>query len=233
MWITWITSTFLVIAIALGVWQGVHYFVQRYQVQGIPVAAWYRRDRYRGHISVGLASVLSLFLALNLLLQQQHVPWTTWIAVMGTTALLTIITWTDVITHRIPNPLITALMAWGGLQWVLTNRPDVLQPLLGVLIGGSLFLLIALIGRGAMGMGDVKLAAALGALVGFPAIVPALMVGIIAGGVAALVLLLTRRVGRKDYIAYGPYLALGGWLVFLQITLDLLPWSMDIMYTLW
>jgi leader peptidase (prepilin peptidase)/N-methyltransferase len=32
--------------------------------------------------------------------------------------------------------------------------------------------------------------------------------------VAALVLLIARRVGRKDPIAYGPYLALGAWIVW-------------------
>lgn len=72
-------------------------------------------------------------------------------------------------------------------------------------------------------MGDVKLAAALGALVGFPYVIPALMAGILLGGIAALILLLSRRVGRKDYIAYGPYLALGGWLVYVQVMLQWMP----------
>ena len=38
-----------------------------------------------------------------------------------------------------------------------------------------------------------------------------------AGGVAALFLLLTRRAGRKDTMAYGPYLALGAWLVLTRV----------------
>ncbi len=67
-----------------------------------------------------------------------------------------------------------------------------------------------------MGMGDVKLEAALGALLGFPAIVSAMFLGVIAGGLAAIVLLLMKRVGRKDPIAYGPWLALGAWIVLVQ-----------------
>jgi leader peptidase (prepilin peptidase)/N-methyltransferase len=37
--------------------------------------------------------------------------------------------------------------------------------------------------------------------------------GVLAGGVGAFVLLVTRRKGRKDAMAYGPYLALGAWLI--------------------
>jgi leader peptidase (prepilin peptidase)/N-methyltransferase len=41
--------------------------------------------------------------------------------------------------------------------------------------------------------------------------------GIVAGSLAALFLLLTRRAGRKDPFAYGPYLALGAWLVLVRV----------------
>jgi leader peptidase (prepilin peptidase)/N-methyltransferase len=64
-----------------------------------------------------------------------------------------------------------------------------------------------------MGMGDVKLMAASGALVGYPLILQSMFWGVVTGGVAALVLLLTKRVRRKDFIAYGPYLAFGTWLI--------------------
>jgi leader peptidase (prepilin peptidase)/N-methyltransferase len=77
-----------------------------------------------------------------------------------------------------------------------------------------MFLVISLVGRGALGSGDVKLAAALGAVLGFPLALSGLLLGVVLGGVAALVLLITRRVGRKDPIAYGPYLALGAWIVW-------------------
>lgn len=68
---------------------------------------------------------------------------------------------------------------------------------------------LAVIMRGAMGGGDVKLMAALGVWLGVWGIGQTLFYGTIAGGVAALVLLVVRRKGRKDYFAYGPYLCLG------------------------
>jgi leader peptidase (prepilin peptidase) / N-methyltransferase len=60
-----------------------------------------------------------------------------------------------------------------------------------------------------MGMGDVKLAGVIGLMTGYPVVVTALVAGIVLGGVAAAVLLIARRVGRKTPIAYAPYLALG------------------------
>jgi len=69
---------------------------------------------------------------------------------------------------------------------------------------GRLFLLLFLVRRGALGAGDVKAGAALGALLGFPLILPGIAWGLIAGGAAALLLLVTRRAGRKDAIAYAP-----------------------------
>lgn len=68
---------------------------------------------------------------------------------------------------------------------------------------------LAIVSRGAMGGGDVKLMAALGVWLGLWGIGQTFAYGTIAGGVAALVLLVVRRKGRKDYFAYGPYLCLG------------------------
>ena len=68
-----------------------------------------------------------------------------------------------------------------------------------------------------MGFGDVKLAGVIGLMLGYPFVVPALMVGIILGGLAALALLITRKAERKSYIAYAPYLALGALVVLFRL----------------
>ncbi|MBM4460071.1 MAG: prepilin peptidase [Chloroflexi bacterium] len=87
------------------------------------------------------------------------------------------------------------------------------------LIGGGLalglFLLLALLQRGAMGAGDVKLAGLLGLMFGYPAALQALLLGVIVGGVVAAALLLTRRLGRKALIPYAPFLSAGGILTLL------------------
>lgn len=132
------------------------------------------------------------------------------------TALLLAVSLVDLRTRRIPNVLVAALLLWAGIQVLWIGEPSPLCALLGLAVAGAVFTLIALVGRGAMGWGDVKLEAALGAVLGFPLILSGLLAGAMAGGAAALLLLATRKAGRKDTMAYGPYLAFGAWFVWAQ-----------------
>lgn len=91
----------------------------------------------------------------------------------------------------------------------LPGAPTPVEALLGGVVAFAGFFLIALIGRGAMGMGDVKLSGVIGLMVGYPLVLPALLAGIVLGGLAALLLLITRRATRKSAIAYAPYLCAG------------------------
>jgi leader peptidase (prepilin peptidase)/N-methyltransferase len=79
----------------------------------------------------------------------------------------------------------------------------------GGLVGFGIFLLAALLSRGKLGAGDVKLAGVIGLATGYPHVISALFLGIVLGGLASLILLITRRIGLKSYIAYAPYLCLG------------------------
>lgn len=85
------------------------------------------------------------------------------------------------------------------LEWVLA------------MFGAALFLFIPmLISPAAMGMGDVKLAALLGAALG-KSVVAALFVGLLAGGAYGLVVFVREGLAaRRKAIAFGPFLAFGG-----------------------
>jgi leader peptidase (prepilin peptidase)/N-methyltransferase len=123
--------------------------------------------------------------------------------------LLLFSSWVDLRTRYIPNAFMAA-----GLAVVLVAAallPDG-QPgaaVAGALIGFGLFLLLNLASRGAVGLGDAKLAAFGGALVGARYLLPALLVGSLSAVLPVAFLLLTHRIGRRDPIAYGPYLAFG------------------------
>lgn len=95
-----------------------------------------------------------------------------------------------------------------------TLRERVVSALLGAVAAGLFFLLLSLATRGGIGLGDAKLAFFLGATLGatpLPSpIVRALIAGIVFGGVVSVALLVSGVKGMKDYIAYGPYLCLGG-----------------------
>lgn len=71
----------------------------------------------------------------------------------------------------------------------------------------------ALVARGGLGEGDVTLSAFLGFAMGFPLIVLSLTFGVFLGGFISLLLLLSRRVGLKSFIPYGPFLTVTGWIM--------------------
>jgi leader peptidase (prepilin peptidase)/N-methyltransferase len=78
-----------------------------------------------------------------------------------------------------------------------------------ILLGLVVFVIPMLIGREAMGLGDVKMAGMMGLATGFPVIFVALFVGVISGGLIATGLIVSKRKGRKDFIPFGPFLAVG------------------------
>lgn len=76
------------------------------------------------------------------------------------------------------------------------------------IIGGLIFLLLAIITRGGIGGGDIKLIAALGLWLGPHGLLTVATIGFMLGGVAALLLLVSGRKKRTDVFAYGPFFTL-------------------------
>ncbi len=85
-----------------------------------------------------------------------------------------------------------------------------LNHLIGLLFGLAFFWLLVIMSRGrGMGLGDVKLAAAAGLLLGWPDIVLATMVSFVLGGLLGVGLMLARRKTMRDRIPFAPLLVLG------------------------
>ena len=108
--------------------------------------------------------------------------------------------------------VITLPFAVVGFLFSLTG---VLMPVANAVIGGTLcgvlFYCLYIAARGGLGGGDVKFAAGLGLWLGWEAAIVAVWIAFLLGGIAAVVLLLTRRKGRRDGIPFGPFLAVGGY----------------------
>ena len=88
-------------------------------------------------------------------------------------------------------------------------KPSILSGLIGGAAGFVFFLIPFLVYPRGMGAGDVKMAGLIGLIMGFPLVIVALFIGIVTGGVAAVILLLFKIKKRKDAIPYGAFLALG------------------------
>lgn len=138
-------------------------------------------------------------------------------AYLWATAVVVALVVTDLTHRRIPNRILypgvavgTALLAAGA---ALEGEIGALgRALIG---GGAYFgglLLLAIAARGGFGFGDVKLAFLLGEFTAYRswgALLTAVMGGFAVGGLIGILLLLARRVGRKDVIAFGPAMTLG------------------------
>jgi len=145
------------------------------------------------------------------------------------TALLVVITLIDLehglILDKMVFPTVALLLLlspfWGliGVDRTFFGTGGVIGSFANSVSAGAvyfaiLFTVVILYPRG-MGGGDVKLAAVLGLLLGFPAVLVAFWVTVVVGGVAAIYLLLARRRGRKDEIPYGPYMAVGAFVAII------------------
>ncbi|MDO5503463.1 MAG: prepilin peptidase, partial [Actinomycetia bacterium] len=88
-----------------------------------------------------------------------------------------------------------------------------LRALLAGVVLGLGYLVLHLLGRGsAIGLGDVKLAPSIGTVLGYQSwehVYTATMLAFIAGGLAALALVITRRIGLRERFAFGPAMAFG------------------------
>jgi leader peptidase (prepilin peptidase)/N-methyltransferase len=115
----------------------------------------------------------------------------------------------DVESRRLPNRITLPVAAAAVVLRVIFERDALREVVLAGVISFVVFWVLALVMRGGLGMGDVKLAGMLGFLLG-NAVVVALALGVLAGGVWSVILLGSGRAGLRSSIAYGQFLALGG-----------------------
>ena len=113
--------------------------------------------------------------------------------------------------HKIlPNKIVYPLAAYGVVATLLVDQDDLVENLIAG-AGAFAFLLAAVIAypRG-MGMGDVKLAGAMGLYLGL-SVIPALLAAFLSGSVVGLAIIAREgAAGRKKAVPFGVFLALGG-----------------------
>jgi leader peptidase (prepilin peptidase)/N-methyltransferase len=93
-----------------------------------------------------------------------------------------------------PDTSVTEILAGGGIA---------------VAVAIALLLLSLPFGSGAFGIGDVKMIVLMGFVLGIPSVLVGVVLGTLAAGVGAALLLMTGLRGRKDYIPHGPFLSIG------------------------
>jgi prepilin signal peptidase PulO-like enzyme (type II secretory pathway) len=124
-------------------------------------------------------------------------------------AVLVVCTGTDALAYRVPNVITYPAILGALVVGLLMPDANPANVLVGGLLTGGTFFAMAVATRGGMGMGDVKLAFFVGFALGLSLGVQALLITAIAGGLIAVVLLVTRIRDRRDPIPYAPFIAGG------------------------
>lgn len=115
----------------------------------------------------------------------------------------------DFFTRRVPNVVVYPAIAFALAATVIVEPGLAVDTFAGGAAALVVMYALAVIGRGSMGMGDVKAACFGGCVLGAQGGVIALFLGFAIGAVVALPLLLLRIRGRKDSLPLTPFLAAG------------------------
>ncbi len=136
----------------------------------------------------------------------------------------------DLAVHRLPDRVTVpaAAVCTAALlvdAAALGTWPALLRALLAAAVAGGIALLAALAGPSGLGLGDVKLLALLGLLLGWAGwgvLLAGVFLGLLTGAGVSLVLVATRRAGWRTPVPFGPPLLLGAALaLFLSAPLPL------------
>ncbi|SFM06214.1 prepilin peptidase [Salibacterium qingdaonense] len=142
--------------------------------------------------------------------------WLRWGAAWETAAallllsLLLIITVSDWTSMLIPDKILLFFLPFiAVLRWSTVPLHSWWDPLAGAALGFSLLLLIAVVSKGGMGGGDIKLFALLGFFFGWQQLLLAFFLSVAAGAVLGGFGLLTGAVKRGVPMPFGPFIAAG------------------------
>jgi prepilin signal peptidase PulO-like enzyme (type II secretory pathway) len=123
--------------------------------------------------------------------------------------LLLVLTLTDLKFWTLPDIFVGLLTLTGIIRAIVMHRPDIKDALAGAVVGFLLLGGIHYFSKGkAMGFGDVKLALAMGMVLGLGQTILALMFAFILGGLVGIVLIVLKKATAKSMVPFGPFLTI-------------------------
>jgi len=148
------------------------------------------------------------------------------------TALLVTLAVTDFETFRLPNPLTFGGLG-AGLVLALFTTPGITDAVIGAVLGAGILLLIRwgwlrATGKDAMGLGDVKMLAMIGAFLGWQQVFVVLLLSTLAGAVVGIGLTATGRGSMGSKLPFGVFLAIAA-LVASLVGEPLLAWYLGLL----
>ena len=149
-----------------------------------------------------------------------------WCGVLATLVALSAIDWdTTLLPDSLTQPLLWAGLAVAAAGWTVPLVTSLTGAAVGYFSLWSIYWLFKLTtGKEGMGYGDFKLLAALGAWLGWQAILPIALMASVIGAIVGIALKLRGNLREGRYVPFGPFLAGGGMVVILAGTDRVLGW---------
>jgi leader peptidase (prepilin peptidase) / N-methyltransferase len=207
----------------------------------VPVVSWlmlagkcrYCRKPIKDHPIVEIVTALAFGLSAYVMQPGTLLEWVKLLVWLVILVLLLILAVYDdrwmILPDKVMLPLIVLSLVYTvSLSIVHRSIVPLEHAVLASVIVGAAFYLLVLFSQGrAMGGGDIKLAIAMGLLLGPRATAVAMLVAFNCAAIVGIVLIAARRKGRRDHIAFGPFLV-GGTIVAYLYGQAIVTWYLRI-----
>jgi len=122
---------------------------------------------------------------------------------------LAVVTYSDIKERIIPDICIIAgILALISVR-IFIEKTFTFRIFMDLFAGFSVFWLLRIFSKGKLGMGDVKLSAFLAMLLGIPVWIFSMMIASLSGTILFLAMLIAGRIGKRDSIAFAPFISFG------------------------
>lgn len=195
----------------------------------VPVLSWlmlggkcrYCHKPIKDHPVVELVTAVMFGLSVYQLNPQTEAAWTRlgiWLVILVMLIILAVYDarWM-ILPDKVMIPLLAVSLTFAAVMALVTRSPQFLtHAILAAAVAAGAFYGLVVISRGrAMGGGDIKLAAVMGLTLGPRGTAVAMLVAFNSAAIYGVVLMLMHRKGKRDQIAFGPFLVAGTIFAFL------------------
>lgn len=183
----------------------------------------YKKNFIPNYILIGITIAVYLILLTTKGIMGSLLGNITLIIYLIITPILISIFWIDYKIQIIPNRLNLTLFEIGLIYTIVLGIMNVniaINQMLGLIIGGGIFLIITVIGgliagKEAMGFGDVKLMCGLGLIFGALGIVNVSIMSFLIGAIISIILLVSKIRKSDEYIPFGPFIVISSFIVMI------------------
>ena len=143
-------------------------------------------------------------------------------------SLLVIIFVSDFVYMVIPDKVLLFFIPLIVIERIFIPLHPWWDPLVGAVVGFSLLFLIALISKGGMGGGDIKLFFVLGLALGLKLTLLAFFLATLVGAVYGVIGMIVGRFKKRQQIPFGPFIAIGALLSYFYGN-SIIEWYLQIL----